>query len=50
MTQGGWPHPYPEKPRWLLTKTDDGWFAVYTCKEGDAYQKVEGTVTKDTTE
>ena len=23
---------------------------MYTCKEGDAYQKVEGTVTKDTTE
>ena len=34
------------------TKTDDGWAytAVYTCEKDDAYQKVEGTVTKDTTE
>ena len=24
--------------------------SVYTCEKGDAYQKVEGTVTKDTTE
>ena len=33
-------------------KTDDGWAytAVYTCEKDDAYQKVEGTVTKDTTE
>lgn len=46
------PIPGRKPPDGYWTKTDDGWAytAVYTCKEGDAYQKVEGTVTKDTTE
>ena len=41
-----------DTPDGYWTKTDDGWAytAVYTCEKGDAYQKVEGTVTKDTTE
>lgn len=50
--QDGHTHTWKETPDGYWTKTDDGWAytAVYTCKEGDAYQKVEGTVTKDTTE
>lgn len=50
--EDGHTHTWKEKPDGYWTKTDDGWAytAVYTCKEGDAYQKVEGTVTKDTTE
>lgn len=45
-------HTWKETPDGYWTKTDDGWAytAVYTCEKGDAYQKVEGTVTKDTTE
>ena len=48
----GHTHTWKETPDGYWTKTDDGWAytAVYTCKKGDAYQKVEGTVTKDTTE
>ena len=44
--------PIPGNPDGYWTKTDDGWAytAVYTCEKDDAYQKVEGTVTKDTTE
>lgn len=50
--EDGHTHKWKETPDGYWTKTDDGWAytAVYTCKEGDAYQKVEGTVTKDTTE
>ena len=50
--EDGHTHTWKETPDGYWTKTDDGWAytAVYTCKEGDAYQKVEGTVTKDTTE
>ena len=46
------PIPGRKPPDGYWTKTDDGWAytAVYTCEKGDAYQKVEGTVTKDTTE
>ncbi len=46
------PIPGKNPPDGYWTKTDDGWAytAVYTCEKGDAYQKVEGTVTKDTTE
>lgn len=45
-------HKWKETPDGYWTKTDDGWAytAVYTCEKDDAYQKVEGTVTKDTTE
>lgn len=45
-------HTWKETPDGYWTKTDDGWAytAVYTCEKDDAYQKVEGTVTKDTTE
>lgn len=48
----GHTHTWKEPPDGYWTKTDDGWAytAVYTCEKGDAYQKVEGTVTKDTTE
>lgn len=48
----GHTHTWKETPDGYWTKTDDGWAytAVYTCEKGDAYQKVEGTVTKDTTE
>ena len=48
----GHTHTWKETPDGYWTKTDDGWAytAVYTCKEGDAYQKVEGTVTKNTTD
>lgn len=50
--EDGHTHTWKETPDGYWTKTDDGWAytAVYTCKEGDAYQKVEGTVTKDTTD
>lgn len=50
--EDGHTHTWKETPDGYWTKTDDGWAytAVYTCKEGDAYQKVKGTVTKDTTE
>ena len=50
--EDGHTYTWKETPDGYWTKTDDGWAytAVYTCKEGDAYQKVEGTVTKDTTE
>ena len=50
--EDGHTHTWKEKPDGYWTKTDDGWAytAVYTCEKGDAYQKVEGTVTKDTTE
>lgn len=50
--EDGHTHTWKETPDGYWTKTDDGWAytAVYTCKEDDAYQKVEGTVTKDTTE
>lgn len=46
------PIPGRKPPMVTGTKTDDGWAytAVYTCEKDDAYQKVEGTVTKDTTE
>lgn len=49
---GHTPHTWKETPDGYWTKTDDGWAytAVYTCEKDDAYQKVEGTVTKDTTE
>lgn len=48
----GYTHTWKETPDGYWTKTDDGWAytAVYTCEKDDAYQKVEGTVTKDTTE
>ena len=48
----GHTHTWKETPDGYWTKIDDGWAytAVYTCEKGDAYQKVEGTVTKDTTE
>ena len=50
--ENGHTHTWKETPDGYWTKTDDGWAytAVYTCEKGDAYQKVEGTVTKDTTE
>lgn len=50
--EDGHTHTWKEKPDGYWTKTDDGWAytAVYTCEKDDAYQKVEGTVTKDTTE
>lgn len=50
--EDGHTHTWKETPDGYWTKTDDGWAytAVYTCKEGDAYQKVEGTVTKNTTD
>lgn len=50
--EDGHTHKWKETPDGYWTKTDDGWAytAVYTCEKGDAYQKVEGTVTKDTTE
>lgn len=46
------PIPGRKPPDGYWTKTDDGWAytAVYTCEKDDAYQKVEGTVTKDTTD
>lgn len=45
-------HTWKETPDGYWTKTDDGWAytAVYTCEKDDAYQKVEGTVTKGTTD
>ena len=48
----GHTHTWKETPDGYWTKTDDGWAytAVYTCEKNDAYQKVEGTVTKDTTD
>ena len=48
----GHTHTWKETPDGYWTKIDDGWAytAVYTCEKDDAYQKVEGTVTKDTTE
>lgn len=50
--EDGHTHTWKETPDGYWTKTDDGWTytAVYTCEKDDAYQKVEGTVTKDTTE
>lgn len=47
----GHTHTWKETPDGYWTKSDDGWAytAVYTCEKDDAYQKVEGTVTKDTT-
>ena len=50
--EDGHTHTWKEIPDGYWTKTDDGWAytAVYTCEKDDAYQKVEGTVTKDTTE
>ncbi len=50
--ENGHTHTWKETPDGYWTKTDDGWAytTVYTCEKGDAYQKVEGTVTKDTTE
>ncbi len=50
--EDGHTHTWKETPDGYWTKTDDGWAytAVYTCEKGDAYQKVEGTVTKDATE
>ncbi len=50
--EDGHTHTWKETPDGYWTKTDDGWAytAVYTCEKGDAYQKVEATVTKDTTE
>lgn len=50
--EDGHTHTWKETPDGYWTKTDDGWAytAVYTCEKNDAYQKVEGTVTKDTTE
>lgn len=50
--EDGHTHTWKETPDGYWTKTDDGWAytAVYTCEKGDAYQKVEGTVTKNTTD
>lgn len=50
--EDGHTHTWKETPDGYWTKTDDGWAytAVYTCEKDDAYQKVEGTVTKDITE
>ena len=50
--EDGHTHTWKETPDGYWTKTDDGWAytAVYTCEKDDACQKVEGTVTKDTTE
>ena len=50
--EDGHTHTWKENPDGYWTKTDDGWAytAVYTCEKDDAYQKVEGTVTKDTTD
>ncbi|MDY4232194.1 MAG: hypothetical protein SOX66_00125 [Gemmiger qucibialis] len=50
--EDGHTHIWKETPDGYWTKTDDGWAytAVYTCEKDDAYQKVEGTVTKDTTD
>ena len=50
--EDGHTHKWKETPDGYWTKTDDGWTytAVYTCEKDDAYQKVEGTVTKDTTD
>lgn len=50
--EDGHTHKWKETPDGYWTKTDDGWAytAVYTCEKNDAYQKVEGTVTKDTTD
>lgn len=50
--EDGHTHKWKETPDGYWTKTDDGWAytAVYTCEKDDAYQKVEGTVTKNTTE
>ena len=50
--EDGHTHTWKKTPDGYWTKTDDGWAytAVYTCEKDDAYQKVEGTVTKDTTE
>lgn len=50
--EDGHTHTWKETPDGYWTKTNDSWAytAVYTCEKGDAYQKVEGTVTKDTTE
>ncbi len=50
--EDGHTHTWKETPDGYWTKTDDGWAytAVYTCEKGNAYQKVEGTVTEDTTE
>lgn len=50
--EDGHTHTWKETPDGYWTKIDDGWAytAVYTCEKDDAYQKVEGTVTKDTTE
>ncbi len=50
--EDGHTHKWKETPDGYWTKTDDGWAytAVYTCEKDDAYQKVEGTVTKDTTD
>ena len=50
--EDGHTHTWKETPDGYWTKTDDGWAytAVYTCEKDDAYQKVEGTITKDTTE
>ena len=50
--EDGHTHTWKETPDGYWTKTDDGWAytAVYICEKDDAYQKVEGTVTKDTTE
>lgn len=50
--EDGHTHTWKETPDGYWTKTDDGWAytAVYTCEKDDAYQKVEGTVTKDATE
>lgn len=50
--EDGHTHTWKETPDGYWTKTDDGWAytAVYTCEKDDAYQKVEGTVTKDTTD
>ena len=50
--EDGHTHKWKETPDGYWTKTDDGWAytAVYTCEKDDAYQKVEGTATKDTTD
>ena len=50
--EDGHTHTWKETPDGYWTKTDDSWAytAVYTCEKGDAYQKVEGIVTTDTTE
>ena len=50
--EDGHTHTWKETPDGYWTKTDDGWAytAVYTCKDGDGYEKVEGTVTKETTD